>query len=364
MQFLDIVLLLIRLSTDNRAEDKRRTFSGGDAVEDSNAKKVDLTKLPVDGECWDMLEEEHATSLHSKLVEAAKSVDRQLTKLEVQESFAVELAECKAAWESKPVAERKQLEEKARLKKQRAFQNDDSLESGMADKLGLVPCAQCGQKRVPNKWRRTRFDKGTGLSQIVTKTVTIKGEKQEIEIWGGHFYGWEPKEGEAGPFTIVFLCSDDPHRKIGCGTLYKEVLTADHDQRLVQRTYGDLVEIRRMMVRSENAMEKIEKFPMAKDAWEFLISLGAGSVKSKVTEKAKKIGRPLTLDEVRVDFAEEILAVRRAKSNEKRVVERDQRKKDDEAERRSRLQEMANKAVRRKPERDPSLRGKKIGLGQ
>ncbi|TSC82513.1 MAG: hypothetical protein G01um101419_559 [Parcubacteria group bacterium Gr01-1014_19] len=328
-------------------------------MEDSNAKKVDLTRTPVDQECWDWMEEEHATDLHTKLVEAAVAENRQLTKLEVQENYALELAECKAAWESKPEAERKQLEEKRRLKKQKAFQKDDSLETGMADKLGLVPCAQCGQKRIPHKWRRTRFSKESGQSEIVTKTVTIKGVKQEVEIWGGNFYGWEPKEGEAGPFTIVFLCSDDPGRKTkGCGTLYKEALPRDHDQHLVQKPYGDLMEVRRMMARSAGAAEKLEKFPMMKDAWEFLLGAGAGSIKSQVIAKAKKLGRPLTLDEVRVEFKDEIVAVRRVKSNEKRMTERDQKRKDEELERKLRLQEMANKAVRRKTAVGRGLLGK------
>ena len=328
-------------------------------MEDSNAKKVDLTRTPVDGECWDFLEEEHATGLHTRLVEAAVAENRQLTKLEVQENYALELAECKAAWESKPEAERKQLEEKRRLKKQKAFQRDDTLETGMADGLGLVPCAQCGQKKVPHTWRRTRFNKETGQSEIITKTVSVKGVKQEVDIWGGNFYRWEPKDGEPGPFTIVFLCSDDPGRKTkGCGTLFKESLPKDSDFKMYQRRYGDLREIQRMEARSIGAAEKLERFPMAKDAWELLVNAGAGSIKPKVLEKAKKLGRPLTLDEVRVDFAEEILAVRRAKSNEKRVVERDQKRKDDELERKLKLQEQANKAVRRKTSVGRGLLGK------
>ncbi len=332
-------------------------------MEDS--KKVDLTKTPVDGECWDMLEEEHATGLHAKLVEAAVAEGRQLTKLEVQENFGIELAECKAAWESKPEAERKQIEEKRRLKKLRAFQHDDTLEAGMADSRGLVPCAQCGQKKVPHKWHRTRFDKESGQSEIVTKTVTIKGERQEVDIWGGHFYGLPCREGETGPFTAVFLCSDDPVRKTkGCGTLYKAALPEDHDQRLVQRTYGDLMEVRRMMIRSAGAAEKLERFPMAKEAWEFLVGVGAGSIKPKVVEKAKKLGRPMTLDEVRVDFAEEILAVRRAKSNEKRTAEGDRKRKEDEDARRKSLQDQAKKAVRRGMEKDSMFRGKLRGLGK
>lgn len=234
---------------------------------------VDQKKFPVKSDAWSYAKEMHATSLHSKFVVAAEAQGPgyQLSLEELKEHFAAEIAECAKAYEASSAEEKAREDAKAAKKALIDSKPDATVPVAMlgGKEGGTVPCKTCGFRFTPYGWRKTRFNKESGQSVIVTKTVTIKGEERVLEIREGNFFGWPPEEGEPGLFTVVPLCPDHYERgkKVqGCDDKFIKSLGRDAQGRVpaeiwkvCQRTYGDLTEIHRLAVISISVAEKRER---------------------------------------------------------------------------------------------------------